>query len=78
MNCRLMVVEVEGLVGLNDEVSMKPTIWRLPGGGYAVGRFIYGRQGPGELLRVSCLLCIPKWMEGGLTAGGGGDPGRVL
>lgn len=34
--------------------------------------------GAGELLRVSCLLCIPKWMEGGLTAGGCGDPGRVL
>ena len=66
--CRLeMPAEERGLIGEDDEVGL--TIWRLPGGGFAVGRFS-GRRSAGE----TGLPLVFTEMDGvGPTAGGSGD-----
>ncbi|CAK9185333.1 unnamed protein product [Ilex paraguariensis] len=62
--------EVEQSLALNDEDSVGLTIWRLPGGGYAVGRFTGSRRAAERELTV-----VYTEMDGGFD--GSGAPRRV-
>lgn len=59
----------ERLTGLSDETPVGLTIWRLPGGGYAVGRFTGSSEAEPPLVFTE--------MDGGFSGGGGGAPRRI-
>lgn len=63
--------DVAGLLGLSDDDSMGLTIWRQPGGGYAVGRFTGGGRGVAE----SELPVVYTGMDDAFNVNGG--PRRV-
>ncbi|KAI9100301.1 hypothetical protein K1719_024519 [Acacia pycnantha] len=55
----------------NDDDNVGLTIWRLPGGGFAVGRFAGGRRSTSDRE----LPVVYTEMDGGI--GNGGEPRRV-
>ncbi|XWS74948.1 hypothetical protein CRYUN_Cryun01aG0042300 [Craigia yunnanensis] len=61
-----------GNLNSSEEVPVGLTIWRLPGGGFAVGRFSGGRRGEGENREFPVVYTE---MDGGFS--GGGLPRRV-